>query len=77
MEKVYQEFFGSASEHSKTNTGNKKTKNIEGTIKLVPYKNKSIFKFLDELKQALQSAISYGGGKDLSVFKDVEYMIKK
>lgn len=74
--KLYQEFFGSASEHSKTNTGDKKTKNIEGTIKLVPFKNKSIFKYLDELRQALQSAISYGGGKELSCFKEVKYIIK-
>ena len=74
--KVYQEFYGSASEHSKTNTGDKKTKNIEGTIKLVTYKNKSIFKFMDELKQALQSSISYGGGKDLSCFEQVEYIMK-
>jgi len=74
--KLYQEFYGSASEHSKTNTGDKKTKNIEGTIKLVLYKSKSIFKFLDELKQALQSSISYGGGKDLTCFEQVEYIVK-
>jgi GMP reductase len=75
--KVYQEFYGSASEHSKGNDGNKKTKNIEGTIKLVPFKNKSIFDFLNEIKQALQSSISYGGGKDLSCLTDVKFIIKK
>jgi GMP reductase len=75
--KVYQEFFGSASEYSKANDGNKKTKNIEGTIKLVPFKNKSIFDFLNEIKQALQSSISYGGGKDLSSLLNVKFIIKK
>lgn len=29
---------------------------------------------LDEIKQALSSAISYAGGKDLNAFKDVEYV---
>ena len=28
---------------------------------------------LSEMKQDLQSAISYGGGTDLSAFKSVEY----
>ena len=74
--KLYQEFYGSASEHSKTHTGDKKTKNIEGTIRLVPYKNKSIFKYYDELTQALQSSVSYGGGKDLSIFSKVKYIVK-
>jgi GMP reductase len=75
--KIYQEFYGSASEFSKANDGNKKTKNIEGTIKLVPYKNKSVFNFLSELKQALQSSISYGGGTNLSCLKNVKFILKK
>ena len=75
--KLYQEFYGSASEYSKTHTGDKKIKNIEGTIKLVLYKNKSIFRFFEELKEALQSSISYGGGKDLSCFETVSFIIKK
>jgi GMP reductase len=75
--KIYQEFYGSASEHSKASDGNKKTKNIEGTIKLVPFKNKSIFDFMSEIKQALQSSISYGGGKDLSCLQNVKFIIKK
>ena len=75
--RLYQEFFGSASEYSKSNNGNKKTKNIEGTIKLIPYKNKSIFEFLEEIKQALQSSISYGGGKDISHLTNIQFIIKK
>lgn len=48
-------------------------RHIEGrTIELsvdVSYKEK-----LEEIKQALSSAISYSGGKDLSLFKEVEYI---
>jgi hypothetical protein len=29
---------------------------------------------LEEIKQALQSSVSYAGGKDLSCFKDVNYI---
>jgi GMP reductase len=74
--KLYQEFYGSASEHSLDNEGKIKKKNIEGTIKLVPYKNKSIFYYYAEIQEALQSAISYGGGKDLTCFNSVDYIIK-
>lgn len=75
--KMYQEFYGSASEHSKDQKGDKKTKNIEGTMKLIPYKNKSIFFYLNEIEEALQSSISYGGGRDLSCFKNVKFIVKK
>jgi GMP reductase len=74
--KMYQEFYGSASEHSYGVDGNKKNKHIEGTIKLVSYKNESIFSYLEKMRQALQSSISYGGGKDLSVFNEVKFVIK-
>jgi GMP reductase len=74
--RMYKEFYGSASEHSYGADGNKKNKHIEGTIKLIPYKNESIFSYLEKIKQALQSSISYGGGKDLSVFNQVQYIIK-
>ena len=55
----------------------KKTKNIEGIMKLIPYKNKSILTYLNEIEEALQSSISYGGGKDLSCFENVDFIIKK
>ena len=70
--KLFQEFYGSASEHSSSS----KNKNIEGTIKLIPYKNKSIFKYLQEIEHALQSSISYGGGKILSDLQKVKYVVK-
>ena len=43
----------------------------------IMYKNKSIFVYLNEIEQALQSSISYGGGTDLSCFEDVNFIIKK
>jgi GMP reductase len=75
--KMYKEYYGSASEHSLGSDGSKKNKHIEGTHKLIPYKSESIFTYLEHVKQSLQSAISYGGGKDLKCFKDVRYIIKK
>lgn len=74
--KLYQEFYGSASEHSKKFIDDKKNKNIEGTTKLIPFKNKSIFDFYRECKEALQSSISYGGGNTLECLRSVEYIIK-
>ena len=75
--KMYKEYYGSASEHSLGSDGAKKNKHIEGTHKLIPYKPESIFTYLEHIKQSLQSSISYGGGKDLNCFKNVEYIIKK
>lgn len=58
--KQYKEYFGSASEFNKA-----ERKNIEGKKILVPYKG-SMEKLLQELKEDIQSSISYAGGKDLS-----------
>jgi GMP reductase len=60
----YKEYFGSASEFNK-----EKAENIEGKKILVEYKG-SIDKLMRELKEDLQSSISYAGGKDISAFKD-------
>ena len=46
-------------------------------MKLIPFKDKSIFDFLIEIKEAIQSSISYSGGNTLSSLKDVEFYIKK
>jgi GMP reductase len=75
--KSYQQYYGSASEFSMTNEGQTKNKNIEGTCKLVPYKNQSIFTYLNHIKQCIQSAISYGGGINLMSLKDIKYIIKR
>ena len=69
----YKEFWGSA---SSLQSG--KTNRIEGIRKLVPYKDVSIFDKLEDIKESLQSAISYGGGnpKTLNCLNTVEYVIK-
>jgi hypothetical protein len=40
-------------------------------------KNNTILEEMIYIEECIQSAISYGGGKDLSCFKDVKYFIKK
>lgn len=65
----YKEFFGSASEH---NRGEKK--NVEGRRKLIPLKGSISDKYI-EITQDLQSSVSYAGGKDLSAFNTVDWVI--
>jgi GMP reductase len=74
--KLYQQYYGSASEFSIGTDGKPKNKNIEGTSKLIPYKNQSIFDYLQYIRQCLQSAISYGGGSDLDSLTQVKYIKK-
>jgi len=62
----FKEYYGNASEFNKT-----EYKNIEGTKILVDYKD-SIAYFMKELKEDLQSSISYAGGRDLSALRNVE-----
>jgi GMP reductase len=69
--KLYREFWGSASAHQ----SNKKNR-IEGTKKLIPLKPHGIMEEMRFLEECLQSSISYGGGKNLECFKDVQYFIK-
>jgi len=65
---LYKEFWGSASAFQSG-----KNSRIEGMKKLLPLKTRNILEEMNYLKECLQSAISYGGGNDLSVFKDVRY----
>lgn len=74
--KLYKEFYGSASSHSYTSDGKKKIKNIEGVRKIIPYKEESVLKYYDHIRECLQSAISYGGGNNLNALKGVKYVIK-
>lgn len=69
--KKYKAYFGSASQYQKG-----EYKNVEGKRMLVPYKGK-IHDTLIEMQQDLQSAISYGGGKDLKSLRKVDYVIVK
>jgi GMP reductase len=69
--KMYKEFWGSASIHAFG-----KKNRVEGIKTLVPMNNKSVLEMMIYLKESLQSAVSYGGGKDLSIFSLVRFNIK-
>jgi GMP reductase len=56
----YKQYFGSASVHNKI-----EKKNIEGTMKLMDTDTFTYQEKLEEIKQDLQSAISYAGGCNL------------
>jgi len=66
--KLYKEFWGSASAFQSG-----KHNRIEGIKKLLPLKNNSVLEEMDYLKECLQSAISYGGGKTVYDLNDVTY----
>ncbi|MGM9914642.1 MAG: GMP reductase [Lactobacillus crispatus] len=69
--KTYKQYWGSASEVQKGTY-----KNVEGKQMLVPYRG-SIKDTLKEMKEDLQSSISYAGGRDLNSIKLVDYVIVK
>jgi len=69
--RLYKEYFGNASEFTKNNK-----KHIEGKKILEPYKG-NMKDLLIEIKQDLQSSISYCGGRklyDLRRFKDIIFI---
>lgn len=65
----FKEYFGSASEFQKGTH-----QNVEGKRILVPYKG-AISDTLTEMRQDLQSSISYAGGKRLSALRKVDYVL--
>jgi len=67
--RLYKEFWGSASAASG------KTERIEGIKKLIPLKNVDILGQMKHLKECLQSAVSYGGGKCVTCLKNVKYFV--
>lgn len=67
----YVEYFGSAS----ANMG--KTNRIEGTRKLNKLIDRTYLEQMIYIQDGIESGISYGGGKDLSIFNTTEYIIKK
>ncbi|ALX48458.1 GMP reductase [Lentibacillus amyloliquefaciens] len=69
--KRYKEYFGSASEFQK---GEKK--NVEGKKMYVEHKG-SLNDTLTEMRQDLQSAISYAGGAELQGIRYVDYVVVK
>jgi GMP reductase len=68
----YKEFWGSASAHQSG-----KSNRIEGTKKLIPLQTRDMLGEMNYIKECLQSAISYGGGKTLQALRKVRYIIKK
>ena len=66
---LYKEYYGSASKYNK-----KELKNIEGKKILIKYKG-DMSRLLIELKEDLQSAISYIGGKNIEDLRNAEYYI--
>lgn len=69
--KTYKQYWGSASETQKG-----AYRNVEGKQMLVPYRG-AIKDTLQEMKEDLQSAISYAGGRDLAAITKVDYVIVK
>lgn len=68
--RMYKQYFGSASEFNKGHENH-----IEGVMKEVPSNNMTYIEKLKEIRQDLQSAISYAGGSCIDDFRDVEYLI--
>ena len=67
--KLFKEFWGSASSFQSG-----KSNRIEGRKTLVEFKNESILDGLKYIEECLQSSISYGGGKDLDAFINVQWV---
>lgn len=65
-------YFGNASAAAKG-----KNINVEGFDLKIETSKLSLEQRLDEIRQALQSSISYAGGNDLSCFSSVEYVRRK
>ena len=65
----YKEYYGSASQYQKG-----EYVNVEGKKELVKHKG-DIRHTLEEMKQDIQSAISYAGGKDLDALRTVDYVL--
>lgn len=66
--KKHKQYFGSASFEN----GN--TRNIEGIDSLIEYRG-DMLNLLQDIKDGLQSSVSYAGGNNLNAFKNVKYVI--
>jgi IMP dehydrogenase/GMP reductase len=71
---THKRYYGSASAESKKKTG-QEVKHIEGKSIEIPCNGMTYAEFYESLKEAVQSQISYGGGRDLSCFKDVQWRV--
>lgn len=61
-------YYGSASAENKGHNNH-----IEGKLNHIQSNNMTFQEKLFEITQDLQSAISYGGGNDINIFKEVDY----
>jgi len=66
----YKEFWGSASQYQSN-----KTNRIEGTKILKVMKNKNLIDELVSIEESIQSGISYAGGKDLTCFNNINFIV--
>jgi GMP reductase len=66
--KPHKQYFGSASFEN----GN--TRNIEGIDSLIEYRG-DMSTLLQDIKEGLQSSVSYAGGNNLNAFRNVKYVI--
>lgn len=69
--KLYKKYWGSASDKQKG-----AYHNVEGKELIVPYRG-HIANTLTEMREDLQSAISYAGGRDIEAIRKVDYVIVK
>jgi GMP reductase len=67
---LYKVYFGSASARNKGHSDH-----IEGTLKNLSSNGFTYADKLKEIQQDLRSAISYGGGKDLTAFNNVRFEV--
>jgi len=74
--KSYKKYYGSASEENKSKTG-QEIKNIEGVSVELECNGLKYTEYLEKLKQAIQSQISYSGGKKLESLKNFKWGIIK
>jgi GMP reductase len=72
--RMYKQYFGSASEQNKGHT-----RHIEGVMKEIPSNNMTYEQKLQEIKQDLQSAVSYSGlsSSDIKDLPQVDYRIQQ
>ena len=65
---IHKAYYGSASVENKGHNNH-----IEGKLNHIESNNMSFKEKLFEIKQDLQSSISYGGGNNIDIFKEIDY----
>lgn len=74
--KLFKCYYGSASKLNKEKTG-QKSEHIEGFEVDLPCNGLTYAQKYQQLTESLKSSVSYAGGKDLSAFRDVEWVVVK